>query len=40
MPAYLLLFLLQLTRLLDNDSIGPDDVDALKDDVEYYVEQW
>lgn len=29
-----------VTRLLDNESLQPDDVDALKDDVEYYVEQW
>jgi hypothetical protein len=28
-----------ITRLLDNDAVDPDDVDALKDDVEYYVEQ-
>ena len=29
-----------VTRLLDNESLSPDDVDALKDDIEYYVEQW
>ena len=30
---------LQITRLLDNAAIDPDEVDGLKDDVEYYLDQ-
>lgn len=28
----------QLLRLMENDKVGPDEVNGIKDDVEYYVE--